>query len=280
VPAVASPTVTRAAHLLKALAAAPEPALPLSEIARRVDLNRASCQTLLLALVAEGLVTRAEPGPTYRLGPGLIHLGDAARSSLDVTELASPHLDALHQRFGATSMAGVPSGGEIVVTAVRAAPHPFGLTVVTGGRTPLWAPIGPIYLAWASTADVDAWIDRADPPLGRTRAAGARRALAQIRARGYSVTIRGPRRANGALDLEELVDERHDDAVRVVGISAAAWDASGRLACSLALTGFAGSMTRREIAEAGDAVCDAALDLTRTLGGGQAPSHPAGGDHP
>jgi DNA-binding IclR family transcriptional regulator len=268
VPAVASPAASRAAQVLKVLAAAREPDLSLSEVARRVGVNRASCQTLLLALVGEGLVTRREPGPTYRLGPALIHLGEAARASVDVAVLAEPHLVALQRRFGVTTMAGMVTGTDILVAAVHEPVHPFGLTVVPGGRLPLRAPIGPIYVAWADDTTVDAWLDRAAPPLGRTRRARARRDLAEIRERGYSVTVRGSRRPLAAIDHEELTAARGADAaLRVVGISAAVWDAAGALACSIALTGFSGDMSRAEIIEVGHAVRDAAQSVTGMCGG-------------
>jgi DNA-binding IclR family transcriptional regulator len=268
VPAVASPAASRAAQVLKVLAAADERELPLSELARRVGVNRASCQTLLLALVDEGLVVRREPGPTYRLGPAMIHLGEAARTSLDAVGTARPALAALRDRFGVTAMAGVVAGREIVVAAVCDAPHPMGLTVVTGGRVALRAPVGPIYVAWSSDAVIDAWLRRAEPPLGRARAAQARRGLSDVRRRGYSVTVRGGRRARGALDHEELGDMRSTEATqRVVGISAAAWDATGALACSLALTGFPDDLTPAEIARVGEAVHESAAGVSTMLGG-------------
>jgi DNA-binding IclR family transcriptional regulator len=268
VPVAASPAASRAAQVLKVLAAAREPDLSLSEVARRVGVNRASCQTLLLALVAEGLVTRRDPGPTYRLGPALIHLGEAARASVDVVVVAEPHLAALHHRFGVTTMAGMVTGTEILVAAVHEPVHPLGLTVSSGGRLPLRAPIGPIYVAWADDTTVDAWLDRADPPLGRGRRSRARRDLAEIRRRGYSVTVRGPRRALGAIDHEELTAARDADAaLRVVGVSAAVWDAAGALACTLALTGFSGDLTHAEIIEVGQAVRDAAHAVTIVCGG-------------
>jgi DNA-binding IclR family transcriptional regulator len=274
VPAVASPVAARAAQLLKVLAAAPERELPLSEIARRLGVNRASCQTLLLALVAEGLVARRgtsavrSPGPTYRLGAGLIHLGETARASLDVSEIAGAHLDALHQRFAVTAMVGVPSSNEIVVTAVRATPHPLGLTVVTGGRTPLRAPIGTVYVAWAPSAEIDAWIARAAPPLSRNQGTRVRRSLAAIRRRGYSVTVLTPRRSRDEPTHEELLDENEDlQRAEVLGVSAPVWDAGGAMACSLALTGFAGGLTTRELHDVSAAVREAAADVTGILGG-------------
>ena len=89
-PVQPSPIAARVARVLKVLASQPSTAFSLSELARQTDMNRASCQTLLLGLTAEGLVRRHEGGPTYQLGPALIQIGEAARDSLDVIELARP----------------------------------------------------------------------------------------------------------------------------------------------------------------------------------------------
>ena len=84
-----SRAVERAARVLKVLAAEPDGELALSEIARRVEVHRSSCQTLVLALGAEGLVTRhgGASGPTYRLGPALLELAEAARAAVDAIDL-------------------------------------------------------------------------------------------------------------------------------------------------------------------------------------------------
>jgi DNA-binding IclR family transcriptional regulator len=165
-------------------------------------------------------------------------------------------------------MAGVPSANEIVVAAVRATPHPLGLTVVPGGRTPLRAPIATVYVAWSPDEAVDAWIERATPPLSRARIARLRRSLTAIRRRGYSVTVRGEQRSRGEAWHEELLDENEDlRRAHVLGISAPVWDASASIACSLALTGFAGGLTARELQDVSAAIRDAAADVTRVLGG-------------
>jgi DNA-binding IclR family transcriptional regulator len=274
VPVLPSPAAARAAQVLKMLAATPDQDLSLSELARRVGLNRTTCQTLLLALTAEGLVVRREPQPTYRLGPVLIHLGEAAKASLDVVDLVGAELDTLHDDLGVTAMAGITTNDEIVIAAVRAAEHPFGLTPVTGGRLPLRAPIGPVYVAWADDGTIDAWLERAKPPLTQGEEQRQREGLARIRHRGYSATVEvpdrgGSRRARRGARHEELVetDLAATAPLSVIGVSAPVWHGDGSLACSIAVSAFSADLTLRELAAAGDAVGRSAARVTALLGG-------------
>src|SRR5271155_2043010 len=89
-----SPSVLRSSRLLTELALRPTEEVTLSDLARRIGINKASCQCLLMALVEEGLAARGT-NRTYRLGPRLIHLGEAAKASLRLQEIVEPALVSL-----------------------------------------------------------------------------------------------------------------------------------------------------------------------------------------
>jgi len=75
VPIKPSPAVLRAVDVLEFLATRPADAPTMSEIARRTGLNKATCQSVLLALAERGYVLRDASSLGYSLGPVLIPLG-------------------------------------------------------------------------------------------------------------------------------------------------------------------------------------------------------------
>jgi len=259
-----SPAVQRGVQLVKLLAAEPLTELSLSELARRLGAHRSSCQTLLLALCGEGLVTRVPRpgGPVYKLGPTLVELGEAARASLGVLDLVDAALVRLRDRFGASALAGQVSGDAVVVVTAHPVPHPFGYTIATGTRLPLRAPIGALYVAWADGATVDAWCERARPPLSRARRDDVDEELAAIRARGWSATVRSP---DGAVREAGPGDLRRPRTI--IGISAPVWDEHGELTCSMALAGFADPLDGPEVRRLAAAIAEEASAVTAAIGG-------------
>jgi DNA-binding IclR family transcriptional regulator len=276
-PVMPSPAVRRAARVLTVLASGPEKDLSLSEVARRAGLNKTSCQTLLLAMVADGLVARRETSRTYRLGPGLIRLGEAAKASLDFAELVDPELTALRDELGVTTMAGVVTGTDVVVTSVRTADHPLGLTVVPGHRVPLRAPVGPIYVAWAGEDAIERWLSRAEPGPTRADRQRYRQTVAEIRRRGYSATIRRSVSTNGrgataggarTIHAEYIEVAGDDDATySVVGMSAPVFDANGDLVCTIALSTLPDDLLASEIRVLGGRLRSSAERVMGRLGG-------------
>jgi DNA-binding IclR family transcriptional regulator len=261
-----SPAVQRGVQLVKLLAAEPRTELSLSELARRLGAHRSSCQTLLLALCGEGLVTRVPRpgGPVYKLGSTLVELGAAARASLGVLDLVEAALVRLRDRFGASALAGQASGDAVVVVTAHPVPHPFGYTITTGTRIPLRAPIGALYVAWADGATVDAWCERARPPLSRARRDDVDGELAAIRARGWSATVRSPD-GDGAVREASPSDLRRPRTI--IGISAPVWDEHGELTCSMALAGFADPLDGPDVRRLAKAIAEEASAVTAATGG-------------
>src|SRR4051812_21159110 len=117
-PVTPAPAVKRAIQVLKILAAEPRVEFTLSELARRAEISRASCQTLLLALSSSGLVARREAGPTYKLGLELVALGEAAKLSTDIVVLAETELQLLSDRFRVSGISGTVSGNDVIIFKV------------------------------------------------------------------------------------------------------------------------------------------------------------------
>jgi DNA-binding IclR family transcriptional regulator len=264
-----SPAVERAGRLLKVLASEPATSFSLSELARRTGIQRASCHTVMLALASEGLVQRRGPQGAYRLGPAAVGIGEAARGSLNVIELAQDELLSLRTRFQVTTMAGMAGGDWIVVLAACPVTHPLGYTVTAGSTVTFRAPVGPLYVAWQGTDAIEAWCNRADPPLTMSGRDEIERELAIIRSRGWSATVRS-RMSSGTSRgpmHEATEDDFEANAVMVVGISAPVWGPDAALECSLAVTTFPDDLTGSDLLSAATFVKDSAAKITAALGG-------------
>jgi DNA-binding IclR family transcriptional regulator len=278
-PVRPSPSVRRAAAVLMTLAAEPTRDFSLTEVARELGLSKASCHSLLLALVSDGLVTRRERARTYQLGPTLVYLGDAARSALVAGNLAQPELDALRDELAITAVLGVSTSTEMLITSVAPAEHPLGLTVVPGTRNPLRAPLGSIYLAWSSPEAVAAWLDRGETsggPVDRDRHV---KGLAAIRERGFSATVRrfippvppatGRPRGRSQEVHDELVwDEVFDGhACPVIGLGAPVFGRTGDLECVIGVANPPHELTLAEVEAIGERLRAASRRLMATVGG-------------
>ena len=157
-----------ACDVLELLGETPAEPQRLAVIARRLDMPRATCQTVLLALCDRGFVVRHEADISYSLGPACVRLGEAAA-------LASPALAAATEGVARVAAAtGLGRGrhradrrrGEVAETIEGV--DPFGPAVAAGLAVPLVAPFGAVFVAWADDDVLAAWFDRCDPPLTRT----------------------------------------------------------------------------------------------------------------
>jgi DNA-binding IclR family transcriptional regulator len=104
--------VERAAALLAELAENGE--LGTNELARRTSLHPSSVSRLLATLADAGLVEHVPQSGRYRLGLGLVELGNAVLARLDLREVARPHLRALADETGETATLSAPGDPDAV----------------------------------------------------------------------------------------------------------------------------------------------------------------------
>jgi DNA-binding IclR family transcriptional regulator len=269
-----SPAVVRAARLLSALAARPGEDATLSQLARQLDINKTSCQSVLRALMGEGLVIQG-PDLRYRLGSALIPLGEAAKDALRLPELVAPTLERLSGEFGVTALCGVKDRAEIVLAAVREVVDPLGLSVRLGQRLPLRAPFGPVYLAWEQEAEVEQWLARAEPALDGRARDRALATLDQVRRQGVSITVRGdlpsPDRSR-APTVEHPGGAEPSRSWNVLGVAAPLVGSDGSVVCSVAVAAFPDPLDDHEIAHVAGRVTAAAVELSAQVGGVRARS--------
>jgi DNA-binding IclR family transcriptional regulator len=85
-----------------------------NELARRLGIGASTVSRLLATLAAGGLVEHRPESGRYRLGPGLLRLGNAALAHLDLREVARPQLLALAQATGETVTLSAPGERDAV----------------------------------------------------------------------------------------------------------------------------------------------------------------------
>jgi DNA-binding IclR family transcriptional regulator len=99
-------SVARALALLDELSRS-ENGLSVNELARRIGVHASTASRLLGTLESAGMVDRERQGP-YRLGIGLLMLGERVLSRLDLGALARPVLVELMARTGETATLSLP----------------------------------------------------------------------------------------------------------------------------------------------------------------------------
>ena len=95
-----APAVRFATEMLDFLADDPHSEYTLSEIARAISHNKASCSGILHTLEESGLVSRHPIRKRYSVGPALIRLGNAANERFRVIGLATAEVTRLASQLG------------------------------------------------------------------------------------------------------------------------------------------------------------------------------------
>ena|GEM_PF-1323389 len=287
-PVVPSPAVTRACDVLALLSEEPEQPLRLAEIARRLDMPRATCQTVLLALCERGFAVRHDPGIEYTLGPACVRVGEAAARALPSVDIAADAMAGLAGATGFPAGVVVRAGDSIQIAHVIEGADPFGPGLVLGQTVPLVAPFGAVFAAYDVATRVE-WLDRCEPPLDAGERARYGSALDAIQRRGWAVSVRPEARP----DLTEMLSgpitqppaERElaaralahteylatevvtGDAYRITQMTAPVFDANGAAVLGLIVLGPAYDLRAEEIDALGGRLSETARTVTRELGG-------------
>jgi DNA-binding IclR family transcriptional regulator len=90
-----APAIERCVAVLNHLAERPRESFTLSQIARELDLNKATAHSLLTTLVDAGYLVRHQRDKSYGLGPALIALGNASLTAYPAAQLAVGPMEEL-----------------------------------------------------------------------------------------------------------------------------------------------------------------------------------------
>jgi DNA-binding IclR family transcriptional regulator len=164
--------------------------LGVSELARRLRLGKSTVFRLCSTLVAGGLLEHNPGTGRYRLGLHLYELGALVSVHMDLHEAAAPHLLDVRNRTGETVQLAVLDGREVVYVERLESSHTVRLFGRVGHRQPAHCTAtGKVLLAHLPEAELDGLLDGwelpARTPYTITDHAALRKALAQVRRRGW-----------------------------------------------------------------------------------------------
>ncbi len=242
--------VRRALSLLKAFAGA-DPELGLSDLAKKVGLNRTTVYRLLTALESEGFVVRHGESDGYRLGPMAIVLGKWALRANDLRSVSHDELVALAQQTRETATLEVLRGQQILILDEVLGTHLVG---ATPSVDTLW-PVHATSTGKAILAQLPAAARRAALSLPLERFTEQtipspemlEEELARIRAQGYATAF------------EELEQG-------YAAVSAPIFDLNGQVVAAISVGGPSVRLTRARLAALAPTVQAAARRISQRLG--------------
>jgi IclR family transcriptional regulator, pca regulon regulatory protein len=222
----------RAAHFVQSLErglavirafGADTPQLTLSEVARATGLTRAATRRFLLTLADLGYVR--SDGRRFALTPRVLELGYAFLSSVELPEVAEPHLERLVAEVHESSSVSVLDGDDIVYVARVPTSRIMRVSINLGTRFPAYATsMGRVMLAALPGDELDAHLERVQlrrlSPRTITAEPELRSELARIRRQGWA-----------------LVDQELEEGLR--SLAAPIRDRSGRVVAAVNLSAHA-----------------------------------------
>lgn len=129
-----------------------QPLLGVSDLARGVGLSRSTAHRYIATLASLGYLQQDPATRKYRLGPRVLDLGFSAINSMDLREVAAPHLQALSDETGHTVNMAVLDGPDIVYIercrTARQGQREIDLNLHVGSRLPAYCTsLGKVLLA-------------------------------------------------------------------------------------------------------------------------------------
>ncbi len=219
--ALFSQPTARALAILDLLMANPNQAFGLTEMTRRLNLNKATCHAILTTMATYGFLVQHPKTRAYRLGPSIIAAGNAAFAQFPVLEYARPALEALESDLDIGFAVTGRSKPHVVLLALYGSATALIDNFHLGLRLPNVAPIGACFTAWSPAKHLEAWLTAAHDARGEYNEKldqRLRMSVIGIRARGFEVTLKtraeaelheNLRRIQNAWnlkDLEEITD--------------------------------------------------------------------------
>ena len=137
--AIRSQSLERGLAILSAFRPA-RPLLGISELAAMLELNRSTTHRYVSTLTALGYLLQDPATRKYRLGPRVLDLGFSAINSMELREVAIPHLRRLSEDTGHTVNMAILDGPDIVyierVRSQRPGQREIDLNLHIGSRLP------------------------------------------------------------------------------------------------------------------------------------------------
>jgi len=141
------------------------PALGISELAQQLGLTRSTTHRYVATLASLRYLEQDDATRKYRLGPRVLDLGFSMLGSLELREVAAPHLRQLTDSTGHTSNLAIRDDTDVIlIDRVRGRPgryHHLEFTLHVGSRLPSYcSATGKALLAFLPRPDLDGLLDR------------------------------------------------------------------------------------------------------------------------
>ncbi|SOJ54293.1 hypothetical protein MSIMFB_01792 [Mycobacterium simulans] len=156
-----SPPTDRVVAVVELLATQQEPN-SVASIASRLELNRSTATSILLALERAGWVTR-QSDRRYALGPGLIAVADAVHQAFPVSAEVSHALEELARRAGCGATLAWVGSTDMTFLASVAGRRKMPAGVGVGLRLPVGAPACAAVIAHRDLPARREWLATARP---------------------------------------------------------------------------------------------------------------------
>lgn len=141
--------IDRALIIMKYLADVKEE-VGLRKLARDLGYSPAMTEKILNSLIKHGFVWQNEETGNYKLGLGLVKLGLAALSKLDLIQLAHPYIEELTNKTRETTFLAIQNGNSAVYVDKVASPMPVRMDAEVGVGRPLnCTAVGKIFLSYS-----------------------------------------------------------------------------------------------------------------------------------
>lgn len=163
-----------------------------SEIARGLDMNRATVFKLLETLQMIDWVRKDERNATYQLGIGLVRLANRALHHLDITSVCRPYLDKLNTETEETVHLGVLADNMVVYVEKLESPQAVRMYSRIGNASPLYCTgIGKAMMSTWPEEKLQDYLDSVQihqfTKNTITDKAQLRKELEQVRRQGYAM---------------------------------------------------------------------------------------------
>lgn len=138
---------------------------PLAKISEKTGVNKSTAHRLLKSLQALGYVTVTSTPGNYRLTSKFIAVGHKTYSSLNIINVALPHLEALNRDTGDTvNLSTLEDYHHVLIHMLEPTAGLLRTRAYIGQRTPLYcSAMGKIYLAYSPESYLEGyWEEKRD----------------------------------------------------------------------------------------------------------------------
>ena len=203
-----------------------QPLLGVSDLSRAIDLSRSTAHRYIATLTKLGYLEQDAETKRYRLGPRVLDLGFSALNSMELRQIAAPHLQQLSDETGHTVNMAILDGADIVYIERCRSSQPgqreIDLNLHVGSRLPAYCTsMGKVLLAFVPEESLGSLLGEMDllqrgpNTIADTRALAAE--LAEVRSSG--IAVNNEELAYGLRSIAVPVRSRSGEVVAAINLA-------------------------------------------------------------